>query len=356
MKRNVKIAIDCRMLNSSGIGRYLKAILELLTSYNQYSFLLIGKKGELDCWVGRDNCLILPCNITPFSAKEFLSFPVAEINKCDCFYSPNYNIPLGIKVPIFSTVHDVVFLDLPIVSRIKRWIYYSYLRQAISRSKLVFTVSDFSKKRILCHYSNAPEIIVTYNGIANHILNVENLTPYFDFPYLLYVGNIKPHKGLKTLLEAYQAIERGGTDKKLVIVGNMDNFKTTDTHVQSLIEKGVLSKNIIFTGRVSDEELIRIMRYAALLVQPSLYEGFGIPPLESMYLGTPVLLSDIPVFKEIYKDFPVRYFRCGDVNDLMAKMQEQSFGRITLSKELKNRYNYQKSAEIILRNIQKYIS
>ena len=355
-RKILRIAVDCRMIADSGIGCYLKSILNYFVQYNEISFLLIGDKVKLQAYAVNGNCEFLETRVPIFSIQEAFHFPVEEINKCDCFYSPNYNIPLGIKIPIFSTIHDVVFLDVPIVSHIKRWGYYLYLQQAISRSRLIFTVSDFSKKRILHHFLRVPEIIVTHNGVAEHILNVNKMAPYFDFPYFLYVGNIKPHKGLKILLEAYQSIESRVGDKKLVIVGNMDNFKTGDTYIQSLIEKGVLGKNIIFTGRVSDEELIRIMRYALLLVQPSVYEGFGIPPLESMHLGTPVLLSDISVFKEIYKDFPVQYFRCGDVDDLTVKLQNQSFGRITLSEDLKDRYSYRRSAEIILYNIQKYLS
>lgn len=354
--KKLRIAVDCRMIADSGIGCYLKSVLNYFVQNDEISFLLVGEKVKLQAYSFHGNCEFLDTKIPIFSTQELFYFPVEEINNCDCFYSPNYNIPLGIKVPVFSTIHDVVFLDVPIVSRIKQWGYYLYLQQAVFRSRLIFTVSDFSRKRILHHFFRTSEIIVTHNGIAEHLLNVKKMIPYFDFPYFLYVGNIKPHKGLKILLEAYQSIESRGTDKKLVIVGNMDNFKTADTYIRSLIEKEVLSKNVIFTGRVSDEELVSIMRYAVLLVQPSMYEGFGIPPLESMCLGTPVLLSDIPVFKEIYKDFPVRYFRCGDVNDLAVKLQNQLFERIILPEELRNRYSYQKSADIILCNIQKYLS
>lgn len=352
----MKVAIDCRMISDSGIGCYLSNILCYWVNNKSVSFLLIGDPNKLKKYEKMDNCRILSVSISIFSIKELFFFPVREINQCDFFYSPNYNIPLGIKIPILSTIHDVLFLDVPdISSRFKRIINYVYIKRVINISRLVFTVSNFSKGRIQYHFPEALHLVVTYNGVSDSLLQYNYIggDRYFSFPYLLYVGNVKPHKGLRILLDAYRSIESRMEHRKLVIVGNMDNFKTADTYIQSLLVKGVLGNNIIFTGRVSDEELVRIMKYALLLVQPSVYEGFGIPPLESMYLGTPVLLSDIPAFKEIYKDFPVRYFRCGDADDLAVKLQDMSFERITLSEDLKDRYSYQRSAEIIFYNIQR---
>lgn len=352
MKRSIKIAVDCRMLSDSGIGCYLKNILAYLIKIENLSFLLVGREEEIIEYEQNRNCQLLAINIPIFSIQELFHFPLKEINQCDCFYSPNFNIPLGIKIPIFCTIHDVLFLDIPITTSIKRLIYYAYLKMSISRSDMIFTVSHFSKDRILYHFPKASnKIVVTYNGIANYVLNAKQVKPYFDFQYFLYVGNIKPHKDLRTLLEAFNLLEKSEVNKKLVIVGNMYNFKTADVHIQTLLENGVFDRNIIFTGWVSNEDLLRILKYADLLIQPSVYEGFGIPPLESMYLGTPVILSDIQVFKEIYSEFPVVFFHCGNADDLSQKMINSSTKRVFLSDKLKFKYGYKKSAEIVYKNI-----
>lgn len=353
MGSKYKIAIDCRMFQNSGIGRYLENILaNLVDLCAEVSFLLIGNPNELSHYADNPTCEILPVDIPIFSLKEMFDFPVKDVNQCTCFYSPNYNIPLGIKVPIISTIHDVLFLDIPgLISKFKKSVNYLYLKQAISRSNLIFTVSKFSKDRILLHFPKANNIVVTYNGISEYFNQVHEIPPFFDFRYFLYVGNVKPHKGLECLLSAYKKLENKNVLQKLVIVGDVESFKTGDEQIKFMLKQGAFSKNIIFTGRVTDKELVSIMKYADKLIQPSLYEGFGIPPLESLSLGTPVILSDITVFKEIYQGYPVEYFQCNDADDLAVKMGNNNLQRIELAKELKERYSYRKSAEIILKNI-----
>lgn len=354
----MKVAVDCRMISDSGIGCYLSNILYYLVNNKSISFLLIGDPNKLKKYEKTDNCQILPVSIPIFSLKELFFFPVREINQCDIFYSPNYNIPLGIKIPILSTIHDVLFLDIPeISSRFKRVINYVYIKRVINSSRLVFTVSNFSKERIQYHFPNALHLAVTYNGVSDSLLQYNYIDGdrYFSFPYFLYVGNIKPHKGLKCLLDAYSVIEKKSNYKrKLVIVGKKENFKTPDNYIQEFIRKEDID-NIVFTGYVSDEVLRRIMAEADLLIQPSIYEGFGIPPLEAMILGTPALISDIPVFKEIYSDFPVDYFRCNDVVDLIQKIESCSYKRICLNSELVEKYSYKKSSRIILNIIQSIV-
>jgi glycosyltransferase involved in cell wall biosynthesis len=114
---------------------------------------------------------------------------------------------------------------------------------------------------------------------------------------------------------------------------------------------------IEFSGQVSDVKLRDLLARAALLVQPSLYEGFGAPPLEAMFCGTRVLISDIPVFKEIYTDFPVIFFRVGDSDDLKNKLlvllKNKEPETIELSESLKNKYSFQKVASTILNTIEK---
>lgn len=355
--KKIRVAIDCRMIECSGIGVYLRNILKYMLSDISIDYLLLGKESDLSVYENYSNCEIAIVNILPFSLKELVMFPVQKVNRCDCFYTPNYNVPLGIKIPIISTIHDVVFLDIPhLTSPIGRFMRYVYLKQAIIRSQSLFTVSRFSKDRILHYFPNIRHLKITYNGVADTIMPIsEKASPQYPFPYFLYVGNIKPHKGLKCLLEAYSHLKENGEKRKLVIVGKSENFKTADQYIQRLLKAGTLNNDVIFTGRIDDKKLVNIISFASLLIQPSIYEGFGIPPLESVYLGTPVLISDIPVFREIYKGFPVEFFLCNNVYDLYHKMQNHDCQRVKLSCAQKNKYTYKKTASIVMNDIKQIV-
>ena len=331
-----KIAIDCRMINSSGIGTYLKGILPYLLESNN-KFLIIGNKEELQEFLKYKNVEFQECNIKIFSIKELINFPIEQINKCDIFYTPNFNIPLGIKIPIYLTIHDIIFLDMPeLTSKIGYYLRKFYYKLAYSKATKIFTVSNFSKKRIQYFLGTQKEIIVTYNGISDYILKDSNEN-YIKKDYLIFVGNIKKHKGLKTLLKAFELLKKDGSNLKLMIVGNQKNFRTKDKEVINLLENQNLNKDIIFTGYVKDEELKKLIAEAKILIQPSLYEGFGIPPLEALALGTNAIVSDIEVFKEIYNDLPVTFFRVNDEIDLKKKIQDMD--KINL-KETSIKYDY----------------
>lgn len=319
----MKIAIDCRMYKSSGIGTYIREILPYLLENKNNKFLLIGFQKDLEDYKNYENVEIQICEIPIFSIKEFLMFPVKKINKYDIFYTPNYNIPGKIKIPIYSTIHDVLFLDMPeLTSKLGYLIRKFFYKRAYFLSKKIFTVSNFSKERIKYHLGNKKKIIVTYNGISKYILEKDE-TIYEKKDYIIYVGNIKKHKGLKNLLLAYEEGKKEGLKSKLIIVGNQENFKTKDNEVLEIL-KNSKNKDIIFTGYVDNKELKKLIAEAKVLVQPSLYEGFGIPPLEAIALKTPALVSNIEVFNELYLNLKNIYIY-KDKNELKNKMMNILF-------------------------------
>ena len=343
----MRIAIDCRMLNCSGIGTFTRGILPFIINSTNDEFLLLGDKTLLKEY-HRPNVSIQHCTIPIFSIKELLFFPVRLINQCDIFYSPNYNIPIGINIPIVSTIHDVIFLDMDhLCSVIGKIIRQGYLYYAISRTKKIITPSEFSKSRILHHFSTDKKIIVCYNGLNEKINRFiqSNKRKSSSGDYIVFVGNIKKHKGLETLIQAFELAKQKGLKKKLLIIGSRDNFKTSDT-----VDFDTLDESIVFTGRLDDEELFMTLQNANALIQPSLYEGFGIPPLEAMTLGTPAIISDIPVFKEIYHDFPVRFFKAGNIDDL-ADALLSDYTTEPLGKTLSAKYSYERTANMILKEL-----
>lgn len=348
----MKIAIDCRMIGSGGIGSYISALLPFFIKNNEC--ILFGKTEDLKEYSNFSNVQIIPCKIKTFSLKELLFFPkqiLQTINTCDVYYSPYCNIPKGIKIPVYTTIHDVVFLDVKNLASlfgtiIRKWFY----QNAINKSKLVFTVSNFSKERIIANLrADENKIITTYNALPPWFYNDINISMQKE-NFILFVGNIKKHKGLKTLLNAYKIVLENFIDAKLVIVGNAENFRTGDENIWNIINDFPPS-SIKFTGRISDSQLKETYSKAKVLVQPSLYEGFGMPPLEALSLDTDVILSDIPVFKEIYEGFPVTFFKCQNESDLAQKIIEgwNSFGTKSIS--VPEKYSFDKTYDIIISNL-----
>lgn len=355
----MKIAVDLRMSGKSGIGAFIDSMLPTLKA-------------------GAEVVEIKP-GIKPFSLKEMLFFPrglIKKINECDAYFSPYCNVPgrlfsRGIKVPIFTTIHDVIFLDLPLAGKLGTLARKLIYQRAINKSKELFTVSEFSKGRIQARLKCKKNITVVYSGVP---LYNEEAAGGFDSARktdtIIFVGNIKAHKGIKTLVPAFlkaREILAGQSGSKaqiaprpsdaslprLLIVGSKENFRTSDTELDALMREA--EKNgIEFTGFVPDEKLKTLIEEARLLVQPSLYEGFGVPPLQALYSGTRAVISDIPVFKEIYGRLPVTFFKAGDSDDLARKIAA-AYSDKSPFLPVERVYSYRFSAQAVLKRIEESI-
>jgi glycosyltransferase involved in cell wall biosynthesis len=259
---------------------------------------------------------------------------------------------------VFTTIHDIIFPDMPeLTSRLGLFARMYFYRRAGKLSHTIFTVSEFSKQRIMHHLGVGKRIVVTGSAIQSAIYNDDDdddVTSGDKNKSILFIGNIKKHKGLGVLLKAFEMARNAGLDYTLTIVGSLENFRSKDTESLWYFKDTTLDF-IRWTGYVSNEELRGLIKSAALLVQPSLYEGFCLPPLEAMMLGTPALISDISVLKEVYADFPVVFFKAGNADDLKEKLiallRDKPFINIHLDWGLRNRYTFKKTAAIILEEL-----
>lgn len=355
----MNVAIDCRMLGKTGIGVYLENIVYHLLSERKHHYVLIGQEQSLNSAFGGLDYDVIESSTIPFSLKEVFFFDVTNINACDVFFTPNFNIPGGIKIPICSTIHDVVFLDVKgLTSLIGLIIRKQFLKRAIKLSKSVLTVSSFSSSRIKHYFPFVGAIEIVPNGINRELAAYKpDVNAPYSFPYLLYVGTIKKHKGLHTLIEAYLSLADYGLPHKLVLVGVHEGLRTVDAALFDTIYAH--QDRIVFAGRLTNQQLYTTMTHASVLVQPSVYEGFGLPPLEALFLNTQVVLSDIPVFKEIYGKLPVHFFASKNskhLTDVLKRVLIEEDVKIINHEMVMKQYDYSLAADLVIRCIERVVS
>ncbi|MFI4859414.1 MAG: glycosyltransferase family 4 protein [Phycisphaerales bacterium JB063] len=218
----------------------------------------------------------------------------------DLYFSPGFNAPAACDTPIAITVHDLIHLDIPEESgSIKRWYYRRIVGPAVRRATAVFTVSEFSKRRIAEHFAiDAGKIVVVYNGVSDAFTPEGNTAHHSDQAhhrhgrYLLYVGNHKPHKNVPALIDAF-AHAKLDPDLGLVMTG-----RPSDTLLAQIKDAGIDSR-VRFIEHLTDDELAGWYRGALALICPSRYEGFGMPVLEAFACGTPVVCSNADALSEV---------------------------------------------------------
>ena len=215
----------------------------------------------------------------------------------DLFHAPHYVLPPLTPCRSVVTIHDCIHLRFP--QYLPHRLGYAYARSALwvatHRSARVMTVSEASKRDILRYFGvRRSKIDVIYNAIDERfgeapsdedVWRVRERYQLND-PFVLYAGNIKPHKNLERLIEAFYLLRREGSDHvKLLIIGDEISKYAT---LRRAVHRHKLHKHVRFFGFVPDQTLAVLYRLAAVFVFPSLYEGFGLPPLEAMASGTPV--------------------------------------------------------------------
>ncbi len=315
----MKIAVDIRSFLSreTGVGIYLKNLLFSLAEIdkkNRYLLFSSSFKERLK----RDKLphfndikikdLKIPVKILNFLWFN-LSFPSLGLffkEKPDLVHSPNpLIIPGGRKTII--TVHDLAFIDNPSLTTREAQLYFSKgIRRSLQKSDGIISVSQFTKERILKHFGSeiGNKIKVIYHG--SDLKSVNSIKPKFVIPekFLLFTGTLEPRKNISTLIKAFSLLRNKIKDLKLILAGALNS---SSSHLLRLISVLKLENSIIITGYLKREELKYLYENCFAFIFPSLYEGFGIPVLEAAECQKPSITSDIPVFHELYSDYPL-YF------------------------------------------------
>ena len=315
---SVKIAIDIRRMTEFGVGTYIRNVVRTLGRLDhETTYVLIGSPAKVK-EIGP-----LPPNFHTVALAEperslmgYREFRgVVRRHDCDLVHIPNlFSIPRGLSCPYVMTVHDI----LEHLSRTReqtgiwRSLHFQLTKRVLSGAARIFAVSNFTKLEIEKLF-NIPtgRIEVVYNAIDERLLQgharpgdrqmiVERYQ--VTYPFLLYAGRISPHKNVVRMIEAFSALKTElekdhlFPDLKLIIIG--DDVSGNPDLRRTVIRSGV-QNDVRFLGFVPIEVLRTFYDTAKIFVFPSLYEGFGLPPLEAMAHGTPVVTSNVSSLPEV---------------------------------------------------------
>lgn len=301
----VIISVDARMIQSSGIGRYLQQVLPQVVRYlPEYQFCLLGSVATLSQyeWVKSANVRVIECEAPIYSLAEQWRLIRKIPANTDLFWSPHYNIPILYQGRLLVTIHDVLHLAMPeLFPGWHKQLYAKGMFQCVAhKADTILVVSAFTQHELLRFISyDIGKMQVIPNGIDPTWLALKGGNPVHSRPYFLYVGNVKPHKNIGSLLRAFDLL-KNEIPHDIVIVGRKEGFITGDTDVINEADK--IGERIIFTGMIDDGLLQQYFLGAEALIFPSLYEGFGLPPLEAMACGCPVIVSRAASMPEVCGD------------------------------------------------------
>ena len=339
-----KIVIDSRYYGKSGIGQTNRGLLDSIDDFS--NIILLGDKEKLQKYKDAE---IIDNKSNPFSRQGlFLSKAELEIiNKEKCFFSPAYIVPFGIMIPIYTIIHDCIFFDEDdsttgfIDKFIKKIIY----KRAIIRSKLVFTISNFSKSRIqnIFHVKDEKLKIITSGCLSKDIIEYKKNHSLLQNKEnsIIFVGNIKKHKGIDTLISAFLLAKEKDPTLKLYIVGNTEGLRTTYN-----LNENLSKDSIIIKKNIANEEMFSLINKCKYLILPSRYEGMGLTPLEALYLKTNVILNDIDVLHEFYDNNEnVTFFSTNSVEDLSNRINTNP--KYIANDKFFERFDYKKTKDDI---------
>ncbi len=384
----MKIGVDATCWgNKRGFGRFTRELLEHLLEIdktNEYLFFIDGDTSDSEAIPERVEKIVVETKVSPIKAASANgSRSLKDIwamsrevwrNQVDVFFFPavySY-FPILNRTKVIVTIHDVIADHNPelIFPNTKSKVFWKLKQNAaVRQSDLILTVSDYSKEQI-SEYFGLPTTrlrvisegarsifkVLPKNGAMHKTLGRFGLKP--EERLLLYVGGISPHKNLSSLINAFRRINENPdqTDVKLVLVGDYkdDPFFSAYPSLKKQVAKLGLEDKVIFTGFISDEDLALFYNAATLLVFPSLEEGFGLPAVEAMACGTPVVASNCSSLPEVVGEAG-RFFDPRDEKN-MAEVIGEILNDGSLIADLKKssldrskKFGWQKAAEDTLR-------
>ena len=310
-----RITIDLRMYAHSGIGRYLHNLMPLLVPQLHADALRILVPEQLvagAAWLADTRIELRDTSVPIYSVPEQMLGLRGAYRDTNLLWVPHINAPLWYRSRMAITLHDLSLIAIPelLPNSLKRGYAKLLIERAVAQAAAILCVSEFTASEAVSRLDVAPaKLTVTPLGVdPGWPSHAEPHREPDAVPYLLFVGNVKPNKNLSVLLTAFA---RAGEvlPHRLVLAGRMRGFGTGDEAVIGQAE--MLGDRVRWAGEVSDQQLIALYAGATALVMPSLYEGFGLPVLEAMHFGCPVIAADTSSLPEVAQDAAI-YFNPRD--------------------------------------------
>jgi len=337
-----EVTIDARWL-AGGIGTYTKQLLAgICQSPDGFEVQAITRQRDAKLvaqWCPR----VKVVNMPTYTLGEQLAVPWAA-KGCDLLHIPHYNAPLLHRGPLLVSILDLIHITDPVYKRsLRSWVYARPMLNLVARkAEHIVTLSEYSKAQIVEHLGVASsKVTAIYCGVNGQFRCVDRKEAHaavsealgIKEPYLLFVGSLKPHKNISTLLQAFMLLrQRHDIRQKLLIVG--DDARWKSLLVEQCARLGIHDATT-FVPYVSQELLPKVYAGADLLAMPSTIEGFGLPVLEAMACGTPVVCSRAASLPEVAGD-AAEYFDPSSRED-MADAIERVLSSPGRQEELRRR-------------------
>ncbi|MBX7245810.1 MAG: glycosyltransferase family 4 protein [Candidatus Sumerlaeaceae bacterium] len=328
----LRVALDARMIQHSGIGTYIRGLGEALVANDALKLSLIGSR---DVLVAHDyfrrNCDVISFSGSIYSVREQLLFPrECRRRGISLLHFPHYNVPRWPDAPFVVTIHDLIHLLMPEVlgSRIKAETAKYLLRSATRRAAKILTVSNATKQDLEQHLGvPAERIVVTPNAVSPRFQpvpmeSVAETRKSLGLPesYILAVGINKPHKNFPFLISSFGEwrTKPQAANVSLVISGIPPDQRAD---LQLVAVKSGVANNVRFLDFIPHGSLAPVYQAAKALVFPSLMEGFGLPILEAQRVGTPVIVSNASAIPEVAADSAL-YFDPRSTAEFCTRLDE----------------------------------
>lgn len=316
-----KIGIDARELEGrpTGVGRYLKNLLTCWAKENLEDSFYLYSRSHLGGYPFLSSSLF---HLHHFSSRllqsgfyweQLILPPHLKRDKIELFFGPGYSLPLRLKGKGAVTVHDVSFEAHPEWFPPRERFRRRFLcRQAVRRADVVFAVSNFTKEEIIrCYRVPEEKVKVTYNCLDSSfrpIADAEQLESFrrrhnLTGRILLYTGAILNRRGIPEVIKAFGEVVKKFPELTLVLIGDNRTYPWID--LPALVASSGLENKVKLLDYVGDEDLVMFYNIAEIFIYLSSYEGFGLPPLEALACGTPVILQDSPAVREVFGNAPM---------------------------------------------------
>ena len=335
----MRIGIDVRELEkgkATGIGRYLLNFLKFATKEKPtWEFILFGNQNtKIDLEVPNLKKIYIPEYFTPWWDQIQLPRYLKK-ERIDIFFSPYFKAPFFVPGKLVVIINDLIPLLVPGYQGLRRLLRRVYFKKltgaATKRADKIITISHHSKKDIMEVFHVPGEKIKVIMLAADEAYrpvtsDLEKVTSKYgiDKGFIFYFGNFNPHKNVKTLIEAYYRLPQKMRDEyQLVLGGRRDRYCLS---LEKMVKRLRLEEKVIFTDFIAEENLPAIYSAAELFVFPSLYEGFGLPPLEAIACGTPVIASNTTSLPEVIRDAGILVDPCkvNDISEAITKVLTDS--------------------------------